>query len=82
MKRGKRWKGREREGEEREDHVFLTFSDGHWASNLQSRSRVSLDDHLCSSRSNFVHHFASERYVFSSEKHIFSPNRTLLLAGS
>ena len=84
MKRGKRRKGWEREEEERKGgeggSCVIDISDGHWASSLPSGSVMILDDHLCSSWSNFVHDVASKRYVFLL-KNTFHPSRTLLLEG-
>ena len=82
MKRGKKRKGRERERGGGGGARVLDISDGHWASICRIESEVSLEGHLCSSFSNFVHDVASKRYVFLLENSTFHLSRTLLLAGS
>ena len=87
MKRGERWKGREREGEERRRRrergsCVLDISDGHWASICRTRSVMSLGGNLCLPWLNFVHDIASKRYVFFFLKNrTFHLNRTLFSEG-
>ena len=60
----------------------LDIFDGHWASICRVGSEVSLEGNLCSSWSNFVRDVASKNVLFSDERQHFSPNRTLMFAGS
>ena len=77
--------GRRGEEEEREGQVFLTFrmviGRASAAPDRTSAWTVTFALHG-HSWSNFVHDVASKMYVFQLKDSIFSPNRTLMLAGS
>ena len=74
----------EGKGEERRrgGSCVLDISDGHWASNCRIGSELSLDGHLYSSLSNFVHDVASKKYVFLMKNSTFHLRRTLFFGGS
>ena len=67
-------------GEEGGSRV-LDISDSHWASIRRTGSEVSLEGHLCSSRSNLVDHFALKKCVFLLKNSMFHEIRTLMLEG-
>ena len=73
------WGFRKRKDEEAKG--VLDISDGQRASICRIGSKVSLDDHLCLSWSNFVHDIALKRYVFLLKNSTFHKIRPLLLGG-
>ena len=74
--------GGRREGGGGEGSRVLDILDGQRASVGRIGCVMTLEGHLCSSMSNFVHDVASKMYVFQLKDKHFSPNRTLMLAGS
>ena len=75
-------RGKEEEGGGEGGSRVLDILDGQRASVGRIGCVMTLEGDLCSLWSNFVHDVASKMYVFSAERQHFSPNRTLMLAGS
>ena len=68
---GSEGRGREEEGGGGEGSRVLDISDGQRASVGRIGCVMTLEGHLCSSMSNFVHDVASKMYVFQLKDNIF-----------
>ena len=64
-------RGREEEGGGGEGSRVLDILDGQRASVGRIGCVMTLEGHLCSSMSNFVHDIASKKYVFQLKDNIF-----------